>query len=302
METVQTIFWGIAGVLKHLTKSLYRNGAIVMAGMFVIAVVSFNSKDFSAGGKNNVAHVASTQEKLSETQESSDEEEDAVEGFQILSSALQQDIEVSQIDIEAAVENSSRTVVESSQVTVPDSAPSEKEEKEKEGVAENCQETKSVEAEEEEIASVEAAAVQLASGKQETQQRLELTETDYEALLRIVEAEATGESIEGRMLVANVVLNRVENDLFPDSVVGVVFDERGGMTQFSPVKDGRYYSVTISDETIEAVERVLCGEDESENALFFAARQHADPENMKWFDENLQYLYTCGGHEFFTLK
>ena len=101
---------------------------------------------------------------------------------------------------------------------------------------------------------------------------------------------------------ANVVLNRVENDLFPDCVVDVVFDNRGGMNQFSPVKDGRYYAVTVSDETIEAVERVLCGEDESQNALFFAARKYADPGNMEWFDENLQYLYTCGGHEFFTLK
>lgn len=299
METLQSIFWGIAGMFKGLTKSLYRNGAIVMAGMFVVAVVSFNSKDFSAGGKNHVAHVASTQEKLSETQESSDEEEDVMEGFQILSGASQQDIEVSQINIEAAAECSKRTIAESPQYTVSDASPSDKEEAE---LVEQVREKQTKAAGNEDAVSVESASVKLVSSKQTQRRKIELNNADYEALLRIVEAEATGESMEGRMLVANVVLNRVENDLFPDCVVDVVFDNRGGMNQFSPVKDGRYYSVTISDETVEAVERVLCGEDESQNALFFAARDHADPDNMEWFDENLQYLYTCGGHEFFTLK
>ena len=95
METLQTIFWSLAGVFKGLSKSLYRNGAIVMAGMFVVAVVSFNSKDFSAGGKNHVAHVASTQEKLSETQGSSDEEEDVMTVAQARSSAEKEDVWVS---------------------------------------------------------------------------------------------------------------------------------------------------------------------------------------------------------------
>ena len=297
METLQTIFWSIAGMFKHLSKSLYRNGAIVMAGMFVVAVVSFNSKDFSAGGKNNVAHVAATQEKLSETQGSSDEEdvEEVIEGFQFLSDASQQDIEVSQINIEAATTCSKSTVVESPLFAVADAIPMDRAKTEQ-------VEMKQEKAVEKDTATVETASVELVSSKQAPTRQIELNDADYEALLRIVEAEATGESIEGRMLVANVVLNRVENDLFPDSVVEVVFDNRGGMNQFSPVKDGRYYSVTVSDETIEAVERVLCGEDESQNALFFAARKYADPSSMEWFDENLQYLYTCGGHEFFTLK
>ncbi len=299
METLQTIFWSLAGVFKGLSKSLYRNGAIVMAGMFVVAVVSFNSKDFSAGGKNHVAHVASTQEKLSETQGSSDEEEDVVEGFQILSEASEQDIEVSQINIEAAATCSENTVVESLSFTVSDASPVDKEGAEH---TERVQVKQAKAVEKESTASVETASVEMVSSKQAPARQIEISDADYEALLRIVEAEATGESIEGRMLVANVVLNRVENDLFPDCVVDVVFDNRGGMNQFSPVKDGRYYAVTVSDETIEAVERVLCGEDESQNALFFAARKYADPGNMEWFDENLQYLYTCGGHEFFTLK
>ncbi len=71
------------------------------------------------------------------------------------------------------------------------------------------------------------------------------------------------------------------------------------MAQFSPVADGAYYQVEISEETIHAVERALLGEDISQGALYFAARKYADNTKMKWFDENLNYLFVHGGHEFF---
>ena len=55
----------------------------------------------------------------------------------------------------------------------------------------------------------------------------------------------------------------------------------------------------LAEETKEAVERVLCGEDISEGALYFAARKYADKDKMKWFDERLTFLFAHGGHEFF---
>lgn len=131
------------------------------------------------------------------------------------------------------------------------------------------------------------------------QWEVNLTDEDYEVLLRIVEAEAGGEDIEGKMLVAGVVLNRVEHEDFPDTVTEVVFQRNNGVTQFSPVNGGRYYTVTVSEETKEAVERVLAGEDISEGALYFAARKYANAKSMRWFDEHLTFLFAHGGHEFF---
>lgn len=130
--------------------------------------------------------------------------------------------------------------------------------------------------------------------------KYDLSEEDLEALLRIVEAEAGGEDEEGKLLVANVVLNRVESEDFPDTVKEVVFQRDNGVTQFSPVRNGRYWEVEISDETLEAVQRALEGEDISQGALYFAARKYADSEKMKWFDENLDFLFAHGGHEFFA--
>lgn len=127
-----------------------------------------------------------------------------------------------------------------------------------------------------------------------------LSERDLEALLRIVEAEAGGEDEEGKLLVANVVLNRVNSEDFPDTVYDVVFQRSKGVTQFSPVNNGKYWSVEISEETVQAVTRALEGEDISCGALYFAARKYADSDKMKWFDEKLTYLFAHGGHEFFT--
>lgn len=131
--------------------------------------------------------------------------------------------------------------------------------------------------------------------------KYELTSEELETLMRIVEAEAGGEDAEGKLLVANVVLNRVESEEFPNTVTEVVFQRNNGVTQFSPVRNGRYWKVTISEETVEAVQRALEGEDISQGALFFAARKYADSSRMKWFDEKLTFLFTHGGHEFFAL-
>lgn len=131
------------------------------------------------------------------------------------------------------------------------------------------------------------------------EQKNAVTQSEYDNLLRIVEAEAGGEDIIGKMLVANVILNRVQDDQFPNTINEVIFQSENGVTQFSPIRDERFYSVTVSSETVQAVNRVLQGEDNSQGALYFAARKAASQENMRWFDEELEWLFAYGGHEFF---
>lgn len=126
-----------------------------------------------------------------------------------------------------------------------------------------------------------------------------LEEDELEILQRIVEAEAGNEDEDGKLLVANVVLNRVDSDRFPETVTEVVFQKSKGVTQFSPVASGRINTVEISEETIAAVERALAGEDISQGALYFAARKYASSSKMRWFDEKLTFLFRHGGHEFY---
>lgn len=126
-----------------------------------------------------------------------------------------------------------------------------------------------------------------------------LSMRDYTALVRIVEAEATDEDLVGKILIANVVMNRVEVDGFPNGIYEVVHEKIGGRAQFSPIDDKRYYSVKVTDTTVEAVEAALRGVDYSEGALFFVAKSLASDRAGSWFDRNLEFVKKEGVHSFY---
>ena len=136
---------------------------------------------------------------------------------------------------------------------------------------------------------------------QTLQQRfcIQVTDADIETLFKIVEAEAGGEDRTGKLLVANVVINRVRSMAFPDTVVDVVYQGEQSVAQFSPVSNGVINKVNVSEETKEVVYSALKGEDVSNGALFFMARKYTPLENAQWFDNNLTFLFTYGGHDFY---
>lgn len=147
------------------------------------------------------------------------------------------------------------------------------------------------------IADLKSDTMEAFSPRQETNV-ISLNKKDYKCLLKIVEAEAGVCDQKGKILVANVVLNRMNSRYFPDTVTEVVYQKN----QFSPVSNGTIDQVEISEETKEAVSRALSGTDYSEGALFFAARKLSSAKNMKWFDESLDFLFEHDGHEFFAMK
>lgn len=118
-----------------------------------------------------------------------------------------------------------------------------------------------------------------------------VSDDDYNCLLRIVEAEAGNQGMIGKILVANVILNRVESGNFPNGIQSVVFQSN----QFSPIDDGRYYTVDVTSETVEAVNRALNGEDYSSGALYFTAFY----DESSWFARDLTLLFREGGHWFY---
>lgn len=130
---------------------------------------------------------------------------------------------------------------------------------------------------------------------EETREVFHASDNSREILERIVEAEAGDQGIRGRRLVANVILNRVRSDQFPDTVRGVVFAHR----QFSPVSNGSYYRVKVSETTKKAVKQALDGMDDSRGALYFMWRSGSDSGNVSWFDRELTRLFQYGCHEFF---
>ena len=127
-----------------------------------------------------------------------------------------------------------------------------------------------------------------------------VTQRERSILERIVEAEATDKDEKSKILVANVILNRVRSKEFPNSIEAVVFQRAYGKVQFSPTADGRYESVHITKSTKRSVKKALeDGIDYSEGALYFVEKTMANPKNVSWFDEALTRLFTYQGHSFY---
>lgn len=87
---------------------------------------------------------------------------------------------------------------------------------------------------------------------------------ELELLAICVEAEAGNQSLAGKRMVADVILNRVDDPDFPDSIEGVI-SQKNAFTSF---QDGGMDRVTeISEETIRAVQMEL--EERSWPGLFY---------------------------------
>lgn len=116
------------------------------------------------------------------------------------------------------------------------------------------------------------------------------TSSDLVWLARIVSAEAKGESQEGQIAVANVVLNRVASGRFPDSIREVIFQKN----QFSPTMNGSIHDEP-TQEALESARLALQGERVvPSDVLFFYNRKVA---GSSWLDGRRPYT-TIGSHTF----
>lgn len=119
-------------------------------------------------------------------------------------------------------------------------------------------------------------------------------EKDLYWLSRIISAESAGESLYGQIAVGNVVLNRVRNRQFPNTVYGVIFDRVGGI-QFTPVANGTVYK-TPSQKSVIAAKICLEGYSISEDILFFMNPRIA---TGNWISKNRPFAFRIGNHDFY---
>lgn len=76
---------------------------------------------------------------------------------------------------------------------------------------------------------------------------------DLELMAACVEAEAGNQGLDGKRMVADVILNRVEDPDWPNTIEGVITQKY----QFSTYWNGAMDSVSISDESFEACKMEL---------------------------------------------
>ena len=88
--------------------------------------------------------------------------------------------------------------------------------------------------------------------------------SDLNLLSRLVYGEARGEPYTGQVAVAAVVLNRVKNSSFPNSIAGVIY-QKGA---FDVVSDGQI-NLTPNDTAKKAAQDALNGWDPSNGAIYY---------------------------------
>ncbi len=120
------------------------------------------------------------------------------------------------------------------------------------------------------------------------------TAEDVLWLSRIVHAESQGEPLNGQIAVANVVLNRVKDGNYPNTIYGVIFDRNYGV-QFQPVANGAIYN-TPSKKSVSAAKRAVYGENYAGECLYFLNETIAT--NM-WIVNNRPYYTTINNHSFY---
>ncbi len=113
-------------------------------------------------------------------------------------------------------------------------------------------------------------------------------------LSHIVHSEAGVEELEGMIAVAQVVLNRVANSCWPNSIHDVIFDDRCGV-QFTPTATGTIYEEP-SGIAVMAAKMALDGADVIGDCCYF---MNPDIADEGWFERNCEYVTTIGSHRFY---
>ena len=273
-QLVKMLAVSAAGV----TKRMYRSSAVILWGTAAVVVMTFTSAGFS-GSRSTLTAYAETlaaQVKL-------DGEKDTEE-IEVFTEAKMQ----LHLTDSKSLESGQRFVGNSLAENIQDELVMQK--ARRAASEEANEETRKIEEERQRIEAERAA-----EEARRAAAVIAYSDQDYELLTQIVEAEAGSGDIRGRILVANVVINRVNSGRFPNTIHDVVYQK----SQFSPVYDGRLFTCRVTQQTVEAVDRALAGEDYSQGALFFMNRGRSSARNVSWFDNNLTFLFQHDRHEFF---
>lgn len=109
-------------------------------------------------------------------------------------------------------------------------------------------------------------------------------------LAKIICAESGYESFKGQVAVGNVIINRVKDSRFPNSIREVIYAPH----QFTPAGDGSLDTLVPNESSILAALSVMDGEDVAKDALYFFNPKH----DANTFFDKLDVVADIGNHRF----
>lgn len=119
----------------------------------------------------------------------------------------------------------------------------------------------------------------------------EFTYDEAQLLMKVAEAEAGNQGEDGMWLVMSVIVNRVNDDTFPDNVTDVVMQKH----QFATVSTGAIDKAEISADCHKALARIEMGEVAPEIVAFETTQSK---KLEKYFFSAFEYR----DHVFYTLS
>lgn len=316
MLNICSLFQGFFGFIKNINKKAYRTQAMIISGSALVAVISFGAKDFGGSGRN-VAKTGTNSFETAEVNTEKDETDDVIDGVGASLLPIERDL--------VGLENSQQSLVQTDNIVINSSITNAEKQNLLETVEQFTEVGKEIQTEVTEEAQTEQQTEVRTEPQVEVQTEaqtepqtepqtevwtepqteftvesndycINLSDDEYYWLTKIVEAEAGDQDDVGKILVVNVIFNRVRSSSFPDSVKEVIFENNGRTYQFEPVKTGVIYDKQPSQNTIDCVNRALSGEDYSQGALFFTMKTSSG----SWFNTSLELLFVHGDHYFYT--
>ena len=134
-----------------------------------------------------------------------------------------------------------------------------------------------------------ASSIQSKTTKQQNKEVINITNEELLLLSKLVTGEARGESYEGQVAVAAVVINRVKDPRFPNTIRDVIYQKNA----FSVVKDGSI-NMQSTESAYTAAREALYGNDPTNRAIYF---WNPDIATCKWIKTLNPYM-RIGNHVF----
>ena len=115
--------------------------------------------------------------------------------------------------------------------------------------------------------------------------------SDLQLMARAINGEARGEPYEGQVAVGAVILNRVKDSRFPNTIAGVIYQSGA----FTAVADGQINQPIAKDSTVyKAAEDAMNGWDPTGGCVYYF---NPDTATNKWIWSR-PHVITIGKHRF----
>ncbi len=155
------------------------------------------------------------------------------------------------------------------------------------------------------LAAGKVATYLLASALVAHEKPLEVDITELECMIEAIHFEARGESTEGKRAVASVILNRVDSQVFPDTICEVVhqkyqFSYRNNVKS-NPVQMKNQLDVDSFKKTVKVSLNAVQGDLKRNTG---GADHYLNPDKLKelpsWYSDD-KITKTIGDHVFLKL-